>query len=207
MDVVGRLLAIAVAVLVLGGCPGASSSESPRRLRTVASKLRLRPPLVLVPDSVPGVPLALELPPTPDRGDSSGGTAEPEPRDPKELRRKSFDSLPRPLYLDSHRSGNCGGTLAVDGVGRIWSESGCEHTSTGVVSTERLSAKQKRHFDAALVKLRRLPGITKSPPCTFPSSIMLLERSGHERSWRFCPARVPEEIEVVRSAMRDSPEP
>jgi len=110
----------------------------------------------------------------------------------------------------------CGGTLAIDGVGRIWSESGCEHTSTGIVSSERLTPAQKRRFDAALVKARRLRDMTEYPRCAssdYPgcasfSTIVLLEANGRQHTWRVSPPNnIPAELAALEAVRLDSPEP
>lgn len=201
----GWSLAVGLALLVSSACRGHPSSDTPRRLDSVVPKLGIRPPLVLIPDDAPEVPLAPQLPPPTDPDGRSGNT-EPDPTLPKELRRKSFESLPLPLYLRSHRSGNCGGTLAVDGAFRIWTESGCEHTSTGVVSSERLTAKQRRRFAAALAKLPRLRDIPKYPSCQHTSTVRLFERNGRQHTWRVCPPNdIPPEIAAVDAAVSSEP--
>lgn len=107
--------------------------------------------------------------------------------------------------MKGYLRGNCGGALAVDGVGRIWSESGCEHTSSGVVSSNRLTAKEKRAFDAALVELRRVPDITERPQCGAWSTFTLSERNGRQRRWLVCtPGNRLMELAAVEAALDEA---
>jgi len=177
------------------------------------SKPPMRAPAAPPPEPVPPLEPAAESPPeptpepppAPGSVESADGNEEPEPPPPKELRRKSFGSLSRPLYLKSHRDGFCGGALAVDGVGRIWSESGCEHSSTGFVSSNRLTPKEKRAFDAALAELRRVPDITEYPQCGALATVTLWERNGRLRRWLVCkPINLPMELAAVEIALDEA---
>ncbi len=160
----GRSLAIVVVILVWSACRVHSTFPGPRRLSSAMSKPPIRAPAAPPKEPVPPPEPAAESPPeptpepppAPGSVESADGNEEPERRPPKELRRKSFGSLPRPLYLKSYLDGICGGALAVDGVGRIWSESGCRGSRLG-------RGLQPLTADPASAKRRSRGGIDVPP--------------------------------------------
>jgi hypothetical protein len=101
----------------------------------------------------------------------------------------SFESLPRPLFSQENGVGqNCNGSIAVDGDGDVWHESGCEGRSSGIHRQYRLLAAQRAQLRAALDRMRRLPDAPMPSGCNdgIIVGFYLNEASGTDRTWYTC---------------------
>jgi hypothetical protein len=101
----------------------------------------------------------------------------------------SFDVLPRPVVLITHDVGdNCNGTMAIDGAGDVWQESGCEEHSSGVNRTKHLSEAQRGRLVTALDALRQGRIQPMGGQCThFVTLFVLREADGSHQEWTVCP--------------------
>jgi hypothetical protein len=103
---------------------------------------------------------------------------------------RSFDSLPRPVLLSTGGiPSNCTSTVAIDARGDIWTESGCEARSSGVVHRGQLTASQRGAFRSALEAIKGVPDIPLAglPPCSQPFEHILLRTNGEaDRQWYLC---------------------
>jgi hypothetical protein len=86
--------------------------------------------------------------------------------------------------------GNCTSTVAIDARGDIWTEGGCEASSSGVVHRGRLTDSQRKAFQTALEAVERVPDgpMGGLPACNGqPFEHVSLVRDGTvDRSWYMC---------------------
>src|ERR1019366_1239189 len=104
---------------------------------------------------------------------------------------RTFASLPRPvLFGTGGLPGNCTSNVAIDARGDIWTEGGCEASSSGVVHRGRLTDSQRKAFQTALEAVERVPDapMENLPPCQGqPFEHVSLVRDGAgDRDWYMC---------------------